>query len=349
LIRIGIVGCNHGLLVHLPAFRVDPRSAVVAIAGSDAVRTAAIAQASKIPVAFGNWRELVEDPNVDAVAISTPPRLQPAIAIRALELGKPVFAEKPMAVSLAGAQAMSQAASSSGRANVVNFNFSAIPVWRKAKELLDQGAIGRLRYLAVNWNVENYTTRMRIKNWKSSGADGGGALGNFVSHSLHYLEWMCGPVTGLSARLSGLPDEPAMETNAAISLTLMSGAVGSIVMSCASYCGSGHRLEFYGEDGALSLINPTQDYMRGFELRFARRPAALSLIEVDDPLDRIFPNDGRIAPVARLASNFLDAIEGGQRAVPGFAEGLRVQVLLDAARRANNDTSWVDISPQISG
>ena len=97
------------------------------------------------------------------------------------------------------------------------------------------------------------------------------------------------------------------------------------------------------------MINPTQDYMRGFELRFARRPAALSLIEVDDPLDRIFPNDGRIAPVARLASNFLDAIEGGQRAVPGFAEGLRVQVLLDAARRANNDTSWVDISPQISG
>lgn len=347
MIRIGIVGCNYGRLVHLPAFRLDARCSVVALAGSDVARTAAIARDSNIPVAFGDWRELVEHPDVDAVTIGAPPSLQPAIAIRALELGKPVFAEKPIAADLAGAQAMAQAALASGRANMVDFNFSAIPVWRKAKELLDQGAIGRLRHLAVNWNVENYATRVRIKNWKSNERDGGGALGNFVSHSLHYLEWMCGSVTGLSARLSGLPDEPAIETNAAVSLRLQSGAVGSVVMSCASYLGSGHRLEFYGEDGTLSLINPTQDYMRGFELRFARRPAAFALMEVDDSLDRSFPHDGRIAPVSRLASSFLDAVESGQRAVPGFAEGLRVQVLLDAARRANNTGGWVDVRAEV--
>ncbi len=349
MIRIGIVGCNYGRLVHLPAFRLDPRCSVVALAGSDVARTAAIARASNIAAAFGNWRELVEHPDVDAVTIGAPPSLQPSIAIRALELGKPVFAEKPFAADLPGARAMAQAALASGRANMVDFTFSAIPVWRKAKELLDQGAIGRLRHVAVNWNVENYATRMRIKNWKSNGEDGGGALGNFVSHSLHYLEWMCGSITGLSARLSGLPDEPAIETNVAISLTLQSGAVGSIVMSCASYLGSGHRLEFYGEDGILSLINPTQDYMRGFKLKFARRPEALTLIGVDDPLDRSFPDDGRIAPVARLASSFLDAIGSGRRAVPGFVEGLRVQVLLDAARRANNTSNWVHIRPEVLG
>ena len=58
---------------------------------------------------------------------------------------------------------------------------------------------------------------MRLRNWKTSGADGGGALGNFVSHSLHYLEWFCGPIAGLSARLSGLPDDPALETTVALS------------------------------------------------------------------------------------------------------------------------------------
>ena len=320
---------------------------MIALAGSDVTRTAAIAQASNIPVAFGNWMELVEHPDIDAVTIGAPPGLQPAIAIRALELGKPVFAEKPIAADLAGAEAMVGAALASGRANMVDFNFSAIPVWRKTKELLDQGAIGRLRHVTVNWNVENYATRMRTKNWKSNPEDGGGALGNFVSHSLHYLEWLCGSITRLSARLSGLPDEPAMETNAAVSMTFQSGAIGSIVMSCASYLGSGHRLEFYGEDGTLSLINPTQDYMRGFELRLARRPVALTRIEVDDPLDRSFPDDGQIAPVSRLASGFLDSIESGQRAAPGFAEGLRVQVLLDAARRANNAGNWVDISPEV--
>ncbi|MET4261091.1 putative dehydrogenase [Bradyrhizobium sp. S3.12.5] len=348
MIRIGIVGCNYGRLVHLPAFRLDRRCEVVALAGSNVARTAELARAANIPFSFGNWTDLVEHPDVDAVTIAAPPSLQPAIAIRALELCKPVFAEKPMAADLAGAEAMARAALTSGRTTMVDFNFSAILAWRKAKTLLDEGAIGRLRHVAVNWNVENYGTRMRIKNWKALGEVGGGALGNFVSHSFYYLEWLCGPITRLSARLSGLPDEPAMETNASVSMAFQSGAAGSLAMSCASYLGSGHRLEFYGEDGTLTLINETPDYMRGFRLSLARRPAtALALFEVDDPVDRSFPEDGRIAPVSRLAAGFLDAIEQGRRAVPGFAEAYRVQALLDAARRANNGGCWLDTGPEV--
>jgi predicted dehydrogenase len=190
---------------------------------------------------------------------------------------------------------------------------------------------------------------MRLKSWKSSGSLGGGALGNFVCHSYHYLEWMCGPAARLSAHLSGPPDQTDMETNATVNLVLESGATATIVMSCAAYLGSGHRAEFYGADGTLSLINSTRDYMRGFELRLARRPGEFSLLEIDDPLDRRFPQDGRIAPVARLAAAFLDAIESGRQAVPGFAEGFRVQVLLEAARSAHNDGGWIDTRPKIRG
>jgi predicted dehydrogenase len=348
VIRIGIVGCNYGRLVHLPAFRLDPRCRVIALAGSDAARTAKLALVSNIPLAFGSWEELVDHPDVDAVTIAAPPKLQPAIAMRALKQGKPVFAEKPIAASMVDAEAMARAASSSGLATMVDFNFSAILRWRKAKELIDQGAIGRLRHVAVNWNVENYATRMRIRNWKTLGADGGGALGNFVSHSFHYLEWLCGPIGCMSARLSGPPDDPAIETNATISMTFQSGAAGSLVMSCASYLGSGHRLEFYGEDGTMTLINATPDYMRGFELHLARRPtAALVPIDIDDPVDRDFPADGRIAPVSRLGATFLQAIADGGTAVPGFAEGLRVQALLDTARRASNGGRWFEIGPEV--
>jgi predicted dehydrogenase len=348
LIRIGIVGCNYGRLVQLPAFRLDSRCEVIALAGRDATRTAELANAVGVPLAFGDWKQLVEHPDVDAVVIAAVPNLQPAIAIRALELGKPVFAEKPMAADLAGAQAMAAAAEVSGRPTAVDFSFCEILTWRKAKALLDEGAIGRLRHVEVNWNVENYSTRMRIKNWKASGADGGGALGNFVSHSFHYLEWLCGPIVGMSTRLSGLPDEPAMETNAAVSMTFQSGAVGNLTMSCASYLGSGHRLEFYGEDGTLTLINDTADYMRGFRLAAVRRPAgAMTAVEVADPVDLRFPSDGRIAPVSRLAAGWLDAIENGQPTPVGFAQGLRVQALLDTARRANNLGRWLDIEPKI--
>jgi predicted dehydrogenase len=319
VIRIGIVGCNYGRLVHLPAFRLDPRCEVVALAGTDAARATELARAAGVPHGFGHWRDLVEHPDVDAVTIATPPALQSEIALRALELGKPVFAEKPMAADLPAAKAMAQAASARGRATMLDFNFTAILSWRKAKALLDQGAIGRLRHVAVNWNVENHATRLRLDDWKSRGGDGGGALGNFVSHSFHYLEWFCGPIDGLSARLSGMVDAPVLETHASISLAFASGAAGSLTMSCASYLGSGHRLEFYGENGSLTLINPTTDYMRGFELRLAQRPAReLAHIEVDDPVDANFPSDGRIAPVSRLAAEFLDAITEDRPAVPGF-------------------------------
>jgi predicted dehydrogenase len=268
-------------------------------------------------------------------SLAPTPALQPEIAVAALTRGKPVFAEKPMAADVAGAERMAKAAGS--LPTMVDFNFSAVMAFRKAKSLLDSGAIGRLRHVAVNWNVENYGTRMRLKNWKALAADGGGALGNFVSHSFYYLEWFCGPITGLSARLSGLPDEPMMETNAAISLDFRSGAAGSLAMSCASYLGSGHRIEFYGEDGTLTLVNETTDYMRGFRLSLGQRPAAaLGLVEVTDPVDGQFPADGRIAPVSRLASAFLDAIAAGRPAQPGFGEGLRVQALLDKARQSND-------------
>jgi len=344
VIRLGIVGCNYGRTVQLPAFRLDPRCLVVALAGSDPVRTAELARQSGIPEAFGNWTEMIECADVDAVAIATPPSLQAEIAIAALKRGKPVFVEKPMAADLAGAAAMLRQAHSIP--TMMDFNFTEVMAWRKAKALLDGVAIGRLRHVTVNWNVENASTRLRVKNWKTSGDEGGGALGNFGSHSLHYLEWFCGPITGLSARLSGLPDEPSFETNVVLSLAFQSGAAGSFAMSCASYHGSGHRLEFYGEDGTLVLANPTADYMRGFIVSHARRPTA-SLMPVaveDDPLDRRFPDEGRVAPVSRLASRFLDAIEQRKPVTPGFAEGYRAQLLLDAVRRSHALGQWIEIA-----
>ncbi len=345
-IGVGIVGSNYGRLVHLPAFRLDARCKVVALAGRNFARTAEFAKADNVPLAFGNWEQLVEHPEVAVVCIATEPSLQPRIAVRALALGKPVFAEKPIAADVAGAEEMVRAAEASGCMTMVDFNFCEIPGWAKARALLKEGAIGRLRHVEINWNIENYSTRMRLKNWKTSGVDGGGVLGNFVSHCFHYLEWFCGPIAGMSARISGLPDEPAMETNVGMSMMFRSGAVGNLAVSCASYLGSGHRIEFYGEDGTLMLVNESADYMRGFRLTLGQRPARA--MDVSSPVDEVdlqFPSDGRIAPVSRLAARFLDGIEHGGPPQSGFREGLRVQALLDTARRANDLGRWLEIQP----
>ena len=117
-----------------------------------------------------------------------------------------------------------------------------------------------------------------------------------------------------------------------LTLAFGSGATGSLAVSSASYLGSGHRLEFYGDDGTLVLANATSDYMRGFTVSHARRPAAaLETVAIDaDPLDHA-SLDSRIAPVSRLVARFLDAIEARKPVQPGFVEGYRVQVLLDGA------------------
>jgi predicted dehydrogenase len=344
VIRLGIIGCNYGRSVLLPAFRADPRCRVVALAGTDAGRTAALARELGIPQAFGDWRQLVSHEGVDAVAVATPPATQPEIAIRALQLGKPVFVEKPMAANLDAALEMKQAAGATP--TMIDFEFPELPAWQAAKTMLDQGAIGALRHVAVTWNTENYATRMRLRSWKTAPEGGGGPLGNFVSHCFHYLEWFCGPITDLSARLFPLPGACDMEATVALAFSFLSGAAGSLTMSAAAYLGSGHRIEFYGEDGTLVLANLTPEYMRGFELRHARRPAAaLTPVNVDSlPADPTA--DGRIAPVARLASRFLDAIEQRHMPTPSFAEGFRVQQLIEAARRSHASGCWTPAGPQ---
>lgn len=334
VIRLGIVGSNYGRTVQLPAFRADPRCQVVALAGSNAERTAELARAEGIPKGYGDWRALVEDKEVDAVAIATLPSLQARIAIRALELGKPVFAEKPMASDLASARAMLRQATLSGRPTMIDFNFHQIMSWQRAKAMLDAGAIGRLRHVTVHWHVESRALQLRMRNWKTVGDDGGGVLGNFISHCFHYLEWYCGPIGGLSARIAGLPDDSELETTVAMAIGFQAGPLCSLSMSCASHRGAGHRIEFFGEDGTLILHNPGADYMRGFELSYAKRPGPLERVAVDDPIDAQYP-DGRIAPVSRLAKQWFDAIERGGTPTPGFAEGYRVQRLIDAARRAH--------------
>ena len=218
MIRLGIVGCNYGRNVQLPAFRADPRCEVVALAGSNTARAAEIARAANVPKAYGDWRALVEDSAVQAVAVATMPALQAQIAVRALELGKPVFTEKPMASSLDDAAAMLRQAQLSRLPTMVDFNFHQIVSWQRTKSMLDAGVIGALRHVAVDWHVENRAVQMRMRNWKTLRDDGGGVLGNFVSHCFHYLEWFCSPIVRLTTRLSSLPGDDDLQTTAVMAI-----------------------------------------------------------------------------------------------------------------------------------
>jgi predicted dehydrogenase len=348
VIGVGIVGCNYGRTVLIPAFRQDPRCQVVALAGTDADRSAGYARALNIARAYGEWEPLVEEPTVAVVAVAVPPALQPAIARRALDLGKPVFLEKPLASDLAGAQMVLESACKSGLPTMVDFNFPELPSWRRAKAILAGGAVGRLHNVVMTWNFLNQATRLHLDSWKTRDQGGGGLLGNFASHCFYNLEWLCGPISGLSARMFVLPDRKT-DSSIALALAFASGAGGSLQVSSASFLGSGHRIELYGEEGTLVLSNPTADYFRGFELKLARQgDDALKPVVIEDADEDLFP-DSRVCPVSRLVRRFLDACESGSIPTPGAVEGYRVQCLLDAARRAHTTGCWIDIGPPDGG
>ena len=263
---------------------------------------------------------------MDAVAVATPPAIQPEIVLSALKEAKAVFAEKPMALTFAKANEMTYCAAASGRANMVDFNFTEITSWKRVRQILQAGTIGDVRHATVQWQVENYTNRMGLTNWKSAREYGGGTLFNFVSHCMHYLEWFLEPIVGLSCKLFRIPhDERTGDTTVVMCISFHSGAAAGLSVSSAAYLGSGHRVEFYGNKGTLVLENSTTDYMRGFRILIGMRPdTELKPLLVEDPEERLY-DDGRILPASRLAGRFLDWIAKGVPARPSFSDGLRVQ------------------------
>jgi predicted dehydrogenase len=333
-VTIGLVGVGFARQVLAPAFRADARCRLGAICARDLGRAQEAATALDIPRAYGDWRALIADPAVQAVAIAVPPGAQAEIAVVAARAGKHVFCEKPLALDRAQAAAALAAAETARVAHAVDFIFPEIPAWRRAKELLP--SVGHIRQVALTWRLETYAYRAGLKNWKMSPEAGGGTLNNFVSHTFYYLEWLFGPIARLAASLR--PAAPAADTGVELWLEFAAGFRATVSVAADAFLGPGHGLEIYGDDGALRLHNPTADYANGFTLALATRAnGKFALVAAPDENPA---QDGRIAAVARIAARFLDAVLGGAPVTPGLHDGLRVQRLLDAAREADSTGAW---------
>jgi predicted dehydrogenase len=334
-LRVGVIGIGFGQQVHVPAFRADRRCEVVALCASSQDRAAAISSRLNIGQSYGDWRRMIRSEEIDAVSIAVPPVIQSEIAIAALEMGKHVFAEKPLASTKAAAVYMTEAAARAARANVIDFEFCEIDEWQKARDILSSGGIGRLRHAAVSWNVETYANKLGLENWKTDVERGGGALNSLASHALFYLDWLVGPVSGVLTRTFRAPDDrrPA-DSLAVMCLELDAGAAASLSISTHAFLGTGHRVELYGDAGAIVLENSASDYAAGFRLLMGTRESnRLEEVTVNRSWEGCA--DGRVAPVARLIRRFVDWAIDGRPASPDFKTGLRVQCLLDAARKSS--------------
>lgn len=340
-IRVGVVGIGVGRQVHVPAFRADARCEVVAICAADAARAATAAAALGIKHSTGDWRSLAASSAIDVLSIAVPPALQPKIIEAACMNGKHVFCEKPVGATLEDARAALTSAEKAGVRHAVDFLFTRVPAWMRAKKTIEDGALGAIRHATLSWKVE--TLGHREKNsasWKMRAADGGGTLSNFASHSLHDLEWLFGRIARVQARLF-----PATGTDALVDawLETQAGVPITVTIAANAPLGSGHRLEVYGETQTIVIENRGPDYARDFAIACAVR-GDKSLSPTPQVAAGPADVDGRIAPAASLASSFLDTIVGGAtisaQPAPDLREGVRVQELIAAMHAAHESGTW---------
>lgn len=332
-LRVAIVGLGFGERVLVPAFQADARCEVVGLCASRYERARDAAARLQIGHAYRTWQEAVDDPEVDAIAVATPPSLHAEIALAALRNKRHVFCEKPLAATEQSAALMRDAAAEAGTANMIDFEFPEIPEWQRARQIIAAGELGRVRHAAVSWYRETYASRTRDDSWKTRPAEGGGALNTFVCHCFYYLEWLLGPIRTIWAAPQG---EDAADTLVILALQLNDGARVSVSVGTAAFLGDGHALTVYGDEGTLALTNRTHDLAAGFQLWMGTRSTGeRSLVPVEPFTARW--SDGRVAAVNRLVSRFVTWAIDGQPSHPDFADGFRVQTLLDAAWRARRD------------
>ncbi len=148
-----------------------------------------------------DWRSLVNDPKVDIVDITTPNSMHYEMAMAAIAARKHVFCEKPMAVSLADANAMTKAARKAGVKTMVAFNNLKTPAAMLAKQLIDAGEIGRLTRFRGWFDQGFFNDEDLPWSWRCSREQAGsGALGDLGSHVISVAQYLMGPVTDTIAQ-----------------------------------------------------------------------------------------------------------------------------------------------------
>jgi len=337
-VRIAVIGTGFGQKVHVPAFRADNRCEVVAICASTLQSAARAAEEAGISEAYGDVHEMLTTAQVDAVSIAVPPVVQAQLVIEAAKAGKHVFCEKPLAKDEKTAKEALAAVERAGVTHAIDFIFPEIAAWQKARLMLVEGKLGQLRHAALTWRVETYAFAAGLDSWKTRNQDGGGAVNNFLSHSLYNLEWLLGPFARVATQI--LPRNS--RNNSGVETWFEAESKCSVTVSIANdaFLGSGHRLEIYGERGSLVLSNPTRDYVNGFTLSVGTRDGGSFSTELTEPHSGA---DGRVAAVSKIFGRFLDGITSGSLVRPNLTDGLRVQHLIAKVCAADETGTWQSV------
>lgn len=253
-IRWGIIGCGNVTEVKSgPGFQQAENSQLVAVMRRDGEKARDYAERHGVPRWYDDAQQLIDDPEVDAVSIATPPSTHAEYTIRVAQAGKPVYVEKPMARTAEECRQMIAACRDAGVPLFVAYYRRALPRFLKAKELLDGGAIGAVRFVNITlYHAAGVYDPANLPWRVIPDIAGAGLFLDLAAHTLDALDFLLGPVAeakGMAVNQAGL--YPAEDGVAAV-LTYECGALGTGVWSFTSYNEQGVDLiEIVGDRGKL--------------------------------------------------------------------------------------------------
>lgn len=162
---VAVVGTGFGRKIHIPGLQVHSRTDVVAVYHRNLERAQALAQAHTIPQACDRLEDLLALPEVNAVAIATPPFLHYEMAHQVLQARKHLLLEKPTTLNAVQARELCQLATAQGVVAMMDFEFRFVPAWQRLAEYLKDGYVGQKRLIKIDWLVSSRADAQRPWNW----------------------------------------------------------------------------------------------------------------------------------------------------------------------------------------
>ena len=358
-IGIGIVGTGFARTTQIPGFRDCMGTKVVAIASHHRERAEGVAKEFAIDYVADDWQELVARPEVDLVSIVTPPSTHMEIALAALDHGKAVLCEKPMAMNQEQSQRMVDKARQTGRLALIDHELRFLNSRRNMRAMLHNGSIGTVRHCSYAFRSDYRGIGDRNWDWWSDENMGGGTLGAIGSHVIDSFRWVLDTEIStafgmLSTHIRQRPDKATgslrqvtSDDEAKLMFRFADGPMNKDTTAFASLSvvESGrheNRLEVYGTTGAL-MVEETGELWHSPLGSGAWRPVQVNQDHMAAGMRESSWSRGFTA----FSGAIVEALREGKAEVKNaatFEDGFKIQVVLDAVRTSNKTGCWTTIA-----
>jgi predicted dehydrogenase len=253
-IRWGIIGCGNVTEVKSgPGFQKATNSALVAVMRRNGALAEDYARRHGVPKWYSNAQALINDPEVDAVYIGTPPDMHQEYTLAVAAAGKPVYVEKPMAMNHHQCQSMIAACRAAGVPLWVAYYRRRLPRFLKVKELIEADAIGAPRAVTVRFYRDWKQPATGQLPWRvQPEIAGGGFFVDLAAHTLDYLDYFLGPIVHVQGNATNQGGYYRAEDTVAGSFVFAAGVQGTGIWCFDSY----HRVdetEIIGAKGKLTF------------------------------------------------------------------------------------------------